>query len=652
VPKRAALVLAAACTIGCATPVAPSTPAQSRVDPYLAQLVAAARTRDLAHQRGWHALLYYQPDVLGAGVTSLADTPRFFLAPDGKTNPDAELEATLASFFEAAPAGVPDDHPQCRYPARFRWLDEELALDPARLPRRDCPRLAVFRQDLGPVRGVSLIFPEAYMNNPASMFGHTLLRLDAAAWEERESARDLLAYAINFAADTGNDGGALFAVKGLIGSYTGRFSIAPYYEKVKQYGDWESRDIWEYRLDLRPDEIERLILHVWEMRDVGFDYYFFTENCSYALLGLIEVARPELDLRGRFHAWAIPADTLREVFRETGLASNVVFRPSADTRLRSLARRLTPEHQRLARDLAHGGLPPDAPEVRALPDETRALVLTAAFDELRRDATVDKAAERRAPSLALLHERSRVPVKGEPGAAPTPPAVQPHAGHGTSRVQLGSGWRDGRFFVEGRLRPAFHDLLDPLGGYTPGAQIDFLDVALRWYPDGDDLELHELTLIDIVSIAPRDVLFRPISWKFSTRMVRRLVPRDDGELRDAYFWRTNGGAGLAAQLGPQALAYAFLEATADVSGALQPDWAIGAGATAGLFVGDPSDRWRAHLHAGAMGFALGDSHLALSAGLDQRLRLGRDVALELSFGVQREFDETWTEVGLYLRRYF
>ena len=117
-------------------------------------------------------------------------------------------------------------------------------------------------------------------------------------------------------------------------------------------------------------------------------------------------------------------------------------------------------------------------------------------------------------------------------------------------------------------------------------------------------------------------------------------------------WRTNGGAGLATELGSHALAYAFVEATADVSGALQPEWAIGAGATAGLFLGDPSDRWRAHLHAGAMGFALGDAHLALSAGLDQRLRLSRDVALELSLGVTREFDETWSEVGLYLRRYF
>ncbi len=651
-PKPAACALAAALAVACASPVALRAPAPGPSDRYLEELVARARELGLQDERAWRALLYYQPDALGRGVTSLADTPSFFLAPEGETDPAAELEATLAALFDPPPAEAADGHPQCRYPARYAWLEERLGFDPARLPRQPCPLLAVFRQDLGPVQGVSLIFPEAYMNNPASMFGHTLLRLDGAPWDEREAARDLLAYAINFAADTGNDGGALFAVKGLIGSYTGRFSIQPYYEKVKQYGDWESRDIWEYRLDLRPEEIERLILHVWEMRTVGFDYYFFTENCSYALLGLLEVARPTLDLRGRFRGWAIPADTLREVFRETGLASQVVFRPSSDTRLRSRAARLSSAHQELARELAHGDLRPDDPAVAALPDETRALVLTVAYDELRRGATVEEAAERRAPSLALLQARSRVPVQGEAAPPPAAPTVQPHEGHETARVRFGSGWRDGRFFVEGRVRPAFHDLLDPVGGYTPGAQVDFLDLAVRWYPDGDDLELHELSLVDIVSIAPRDVLFRPISWKFSTRLVRRLAPDGDGELRDAFFWRTNGGAGLATQLGPLALAYAFLEATADVSGALDPEWAVGAGVTAGVFLGDPGDRWRAHLHAGAMGFALGDDHVALSAGLDQRLRLSRNVALELTLGVQRESRQTWTEVGLYLRRYF
>jgi hypothetical protein len=216
---------------------------------------------------------------------------------------------------------------------------------------------------------------------------------------------------------------------------------------------------------------------------------------------------------------------------------------------------------------------------------------------------------------------------------------------------VGAGVRDERAFVELRARPAFHDLLDPLGGYVRGAQIDFLDVAVRWYPEHGDLDLHALTLVDIVSIAPRDALFRPISWRVRTGLTSRPVPRG-GALRDAWFWDVSGGPGLAVALGGAGVAYAFAELQADASPYLAPSYAVGAGASAGLLLGDPVDRWRGHLRARALAFALGDPHTALSLSLEQRVRLGHQAAIELTVSGQRDFDRTWLETGLYLRRYF
>jgi len=63
-----------------------------------------------------------------------------------------------------------------------------------------------------------LIFPAAYLNNPSSMYGHTLLRIDARDQDEKTR---LLAYAINYAANTDETNGILFALNGLIGGYTG-----------------------------------------------------------------------------------------------------------------------------------------------------------------------------------------------------------------------------------------------------------------------------------------------------------------------------------------------------------------------------------------------------------------------------------------------
>jgi hypothetical protein len=88
------------------------------------------------------------------------------------------------------------------------------------------------------------------------MYGHTLLRIDARDQDERTR---LLAYAINFAADTDEKNGLVFAVKGLLGGYPGTFSVLPYYLKVREYGDLENRDLWEYELDLSPPEVDRVL---------------------------------------------------------------------------------------------------------------------------------------------------------------------------------------------------------------------------------------------------------------------------------------------------------------------------------------------------------------------------------------------------------
>src|SRR5512146_2872027 len=103
---------------------------------YLPELQAAAHASRLADAPEWHALLHYHADLLGPGYTSEAATPAFFLAKDGRHDPQAELDATLAAFFAPPPPDAPDDSPQCLFIARYQWLKSELGFDPARLPER------------------------------------------------------------------------------------------------------------------------------------------------------------------------------------------------------------------------------------------------------------------------------------------------------------------------------------------------------------------------------------------------------------------------------------------------------------------------------------------------------------------------------------
>ena len=129
---------------------------------------------------------------------------------------------------------------------------------------------------------------------------------------------------------------------------------------------------------------------------------------------------------------------------------------------------------------------------------------------------------------------------------------------------FGGGVRDGEGFAELRFRPAFHSLLDPIGGYTSGAQIEIMQAALRYRPGKNDLRFEEWVVLDITSIAPRRRFLKPISWTTGLGMRTRMLGHDaDGEVDPRSVWYLEGGAGLAYELPASTLAYGFVRAIAE-----------------------------------------------------------------------------------------
>ena len=241
-------------------------------------------------------------------------------------------------------------------PAAFRPAPHgsvsRLGIPAEQLPAVTCKKLDEALAVADPKRAV-LVFPSAHINSPASMFGHTLLRIDNSYQSE------LLAYSVSYAAVSTETNGMAYAFKGIFGLYPGRYSILPYYEKVKEYTDIEHRDIWEYHLNLTEEETRRMVLHVWEVQGTFSDYFFFDENCSYNLLFFLEAARPSVQLTDRFFYWVIPSDTIR-VVRDAGFVAAVKYRPSQGTKIRFIASQLSRDDQLLARDVAEGRSAPDS----------------------------------------------------------------------------------------------------------------------------------------------------------------------------------------------------------------------------------------------------------------------------------------------------
>ncbi|HKW36955.1 MAG TPA: DUF4105 domain-containing protein [Burkholderiales bacterium] len=615
---------------------------------YLDELIGRSRELRLSEKREWHRLIHYVSNLVTPGVHGLADARRFYLAPDGKTNPQGELEATLAAFFSDVEETDKQQNPQCAFIARYHWLDTELHFDPARLRKRECRRFAEWRATLNP-QGMTLIFPAASLNNPSSMYGHTLLRIDAKDQDEKTR---LLAYAINYAANTNETNGVAFAINGLFGGYPGTFSMMPYYLKVREYSDMENRDVWEYELDLSPEEIDRVLMHVWELGPIYFDYYFFDENCSYYLLELLDAARPDLDLTAPFRWWAIPSDTVRELVKQPGLVRRAVYRPSNATVIRHRLELMSPEERALVNPLARGRIPPAGPALAALSSSSRARVLEVSHDYLSYLQASGKAPAGAPPDLArnMLLERSRIAANAGDPPAPAP-EVRPDQGHGTSRIALGGGRRDGANFAELRARPVYHDLMDPEPGYVRGAQIEFFDFAVRAYSGGIGARVEDITPLRIVSVSPRSEFFDPLSWNIDVGWSRRRLSNGSEPL----VFGVHGGPGLAWSipdtLRSATLLYAFLEGTAQADTRLENNYALGAGPRIGALI-DLTGRWRAEPYAQAQWFFAGDTDTAWNAGLRQRYTLGREWALRLDVSRERQEKQSWNTVLLSLHRYF
>lgn len=604
---------------------------------YLKALIQAAHEQHLADRPEWHKLLHYKPQLLPGHYKSQVDAPRFFNAVDGKTDPEAELDATLAAFF----AGFPEDeeaqqlHPQCLFIARYHWLKQELHFDNSRLPEYPCHRFDEWIKTLNPA-GATLIFPTAYINSPASMFGHTLLRIDAHGQNEQTR---LLAYALNFAANTGNDGGLAYAFKGLFGGYPGAFSVLPYYLKVREYSDMENRDIWEYQLNLSEDEVNTMLLHAWELRGIWFDYYFFDENCSYHLLSLLETARPDLELTDHFGAWAIPSDTVR-VVEQAGLVGKITYRPSRHARLTYRMKRLDEKQIGLVKALGENKLSPQDKSVTSLPLEQEAEVLELAheFAVYRNDDEANDPLP-----YSLLQARSRLAISTP--KIEVPGGTRPDQGHATARSSLVAGRQTHHDYQELQLRPAYHDLLDPQPGYADGAQIAFFTVVLRHSQEGTRLQ--RFIPVDIVSLTPISDISTPISWQFNFGLTRK-----QGQQHNRLLATINGGAGLSWRLNSGSVAYTLLNTGIDVDNKeLQDGYALGAGPAAGI-VSHLNSHWALHLFANSEYYFAGDQHHEKRIGLEQRYTLNAANTVRLSWSRQRQLGAPFTNLNLSWQHFF
>lgn len=581
------------------------TPRAEESGDYVSLLIKRSDELSLHNHEAWSALVHYKETLFG--TRSLIDDPKFFLSPEGKRNPKAELHATIRAILSPPHPG--EKHPVCRFSARYQWLKEMLVLDESKLPVKGCAEIETIIDRIAP-KSATLVFPASHINSPASMFGHTLLSIETA------NRSKLLAHAIDYAANTNDTFGPAYAFKGIFGFYRGYFNNQPYYAKIQQYNDFDQRDLWEYHLNFTESEVRKMMYHIFELDFIYSDYYFFDENCSYNILFLLDVARPSLKLTDAFYTkiptWVIPVDTIRAIDKK-GLVASVEYRPSRVSTIRHISSLLSTEAKKLAHDITRGKSGPEAILESTLAPEEKSLVGDLVTEHIRYRYSREDISKEEYSALLLrtLATRSKIGSAAESARVPQP--ERPDFGHYSARAFLGFGMLASSPFQEIRIRPSYHTLLDADEGYIEGGQIVFTDFVFRFYDNEKRFELERWHFIDIISLTPNDPFLHSISWKITTGLRRMAALIDDRPLV-AFL---NPGGGYAWKI-PLGIMYGMLET--ELIGGKAPKHAInwGAGLSIG-FLSNQFGRCKLHLNARDIYFAFDQRQHEASAAAGLRV---------------------------------
>ena len=523
-----ALLLAIAVLFGATT---------ARADPPAAQLARSrARALGLARTTAWRRLVLYRP-VAGGRSSSQVDSAEFFLAFDGKHDPAAELEATVDAFFVPLVPGAEDTHALCTVPGAPRLARVDAPLHGRPPPTADMPcarslrggdgrrvRVVRLRVELRRQPGLG-VRPHA---PPRQEEGHPRARLAPRRSRPEVDRRD---HGIDYTAVVDTKNPFLYAFKGLAGLFPGTLRFRTYDAMLRDYGGYEARDLWEYELALTREELNLLVLHLWELAHSTIDYWYLTENCSYHILAALDAAAPRLRLVDHVKLDVMPLDTVKAVSDSPGLVRSVVYRPSMRSAFRASLAKLDAHERDTVEALLErvdAPLPADlSPTRAALVLDTARLALDARFAASIVDGKNQAAL--RARKHLVERRKGITSAPFVPTMTTAPRDKEPHRGHGSMRALLGTGMTTqyGTGFATFGYRLALHDLVDPPDGEPELLQLQFLDTRMRYDYGRQKLTLDTLTFADLVTLNPLRSFEQKLSWRvraFGTRLHDRAAP--------------------------------------------------------------------------------------------------------------------------------
>ncbi|MDX1763926.1 MAG: DUF4105 domain-containing protein, partial [bacterium] len=399
--------------------------------------------------------------------------------------------------------------------------------------------------------------------NPASTFGHALLKLNTDSTDDESGLFDLV---LNYGAVVPeNEATSTYVLRGLFGGYEAGFSDKYFYTQDLVYTRTEFRDIWDYKLNLSDDQRILLVFHIWEIIGKKFTYYFLDKNCAYRLAELIELATDE-ELLDHAHLWYIPVemfhrlkavDKVRRESGDAGLIQSVRFIPSSQRVLYHQLGQLLPQEIKAANTIIKEGHAAMPGHVKAFMPDRQIEILDALLAyhqyQLVAEEPTPDIGRRKAKDQILL-ERLRLPARIEP--RPEVPELNSPA-QGSRPMAIGIGvardW-DGESYWRAQWAPFSQELVGL--NSLEGSELAVLDLIVGLKDEGnafidqlDFVRVRKLNTAPVAVVGERQ-------WAWQLRATTRRTGHDEEGSRDTFI---RFGAGISREWKKMFVIYAMTD---------------------------------------------------------------------------------------------
>lgn len=456
------------------------------------EIIQKADELKLYEDKGWLSLLLYEKKIFG--YKSTVETPAFFLAKDGRTNPKSELQENIKAFLNGKSINF--------FPARFKWLKDKLNLSDDIFPT-DCEKeYATAKEAIKPTAAY-IIFPAGYMKNPASMFGHAFLLF------ENENKPLLMGESVSYGARATNNPGFIYALKGLFGLYYGEYAVEMYSKQILKYRDIDMRDIWEYKLKMSEEQLDMLFRHTMEISLIATKYYYVGKNCTYYMMKLLESAYPNENLGKELGNVAEPLKSIKILYKK-GLTEEPIYRSSLNTIINEERKLLGKKNSSIVKKYCKGSETIETLKNTFNSEDELSLALKLASDYLKYllASSLITQNEYKSRIMPVFTSLSKIKNKQQKVLEST---EYPHKSHDSKKITITGGFDDNEAFSQIYFRFVNHDLIDEDFGLNKNTQLSFLTGSFSIYPkqkfENGKVKLDNLYFTHITSLPVSDSFF-------------------------------------------------------------------------------------------------------------------------------------------------